>query len=370
MATSGTYSFISTVGQQLIDEAYERAGVLPDVITAQKIQTAQRSGNLVLSEWINKGYNLWTSTQSLLNLLENQASYDLSNLVYPKSYPLSDVIDVNIRTFQRPLDGTATSSDAGNASSLFNATDPGNFTQNAANGWISYDYGANQQNEVTMVGISSLIARSYTLVFEYSSDNVTWGVAKYGTAFVFVAPDNVTLTNTRNTTWISMDNPLSARYFRIRETGGAILSLEQIFFCTEINDIVMARISGSEYMSYPNKTLASKPSVYWLDRQTTPKLTVWPVPTNEYTVISFRAIRMLQDVGNMTDSIEIPARFYDAYCADLAARLAMKQPQVDFVRVDKLKEEAKEAYSYAATEDVEKVPLRLIPSYLTGWSRL
>src|ERR1051325_4037223 len=148
MATSGTYNFISTSSQALIDESYERAGYLPDIITEQKIRSWKTSANLTLTSWINQGYNLWTSLRSLINITQNQASYNLQDLI---GIPISDVIDVNIRTSQRPLGGTAASSAGGNAASVFGGAGP--CTQNAPNGNISYNYGANITNEVTMVGV-------------------------------------------------------------------------------------------------------------------------------------------------------------------------------------------------------------------------
>jgi hypothetical protein len=358
VATSGSYNFLSTTSQQFVDEAFERAGVLPDVITGQKVQTAIRSGNLVLTEWINKGYNLWTSTRLFLPLNTNQSDYFLPNYI-------SDVIDVNTRTFQRPLGGTAFSSAGGVAANVFGGV--GNCTQNQPNGYISYDYGAGIQYEITMVGVLSAANLTYTLAYEYSNDGNTW-INTNTPLNLTNTPESVDF-NTTEINWVDITVPSTAEFFRIRETGGATLNIAQIYFATSVLDIVMARISGQEYMTYPDKELASRPSVYWLDRQAqNVKLVIWPVPQAQYMLIAYRGIRMLQDVGSLTFSLEIPARFYDAYCAATAYRLAMKANPIDKERVMMLKEEAKEAYSYAATEDTEKVPLRLIPSYLTGWS--
>ncbi len=354
MTTSDSYNFLSTTNQQFVDEVYERAGVLPDVITEQKIRTALRSGNMVLTEWINKGYNLFTSVRTFLPLNVNQGNYVLS-----AAY--SDVIDINTRTYDRPLGGTAFSSAGGNANGVFGGTVP--CTQNAPNGYISYDFGEGAQYEITMVGVLTDVNLNYTLEFEWSNDEFTW----VSTNTPLVSGSNQFTTDYIG--WYDIITPVSARYFRIRETGGATLDIAQLYFTTNINDVVMERISGSEYMSYPNKTLASRPSVFWVDRQAgAPVLVLWPVPNTQFTLLNVRVISMLQDVGAMQNQLQIPARFYDAYCAATAKRVAMKANPLDPIRVDMLKKEADEAYSYAATEDTEKVPLRLIPSYLTGWS--
>ena len=243
----------------------------------------------------------------------------------------------------------------------------GNCTQTAPNGYISYDFGAGTQYEITMVGVLTAVNIVYNLVFEYSIDGINWVGTNTPLHLNYATGAAAFVTN--EISWADIITPATAEFFRIRETGGATLNIAQLYFVTNINDIVMARISGQEYMTYPNKTLASRPSVYWIDRQSpSPLMVIWPVPQAQYMLIFYRGIRMLQDVGALTNTLEIPSRFYDAYCGATAARIAMKANPIDLARVELLKKEAAEAYSYAATEDTEKVPLRLIPSYLTGWS--
>jgi len=361
VTTSNTYNFISTTNQQFVDECYERAGIVPDVITARHVQTAIRSGNLVLTEWINKGYNLFTSTRVFISLNPNQANYNLDARV-------SDVIDCNTRTFSRPLGGTAFSSNGGNADNVFGGT--GDCVQNAPNGYISYNYGSGNSYMVTMVGVSTPFNAEYSLVFEYSNDGLIW--TSTNTPFVPQADPAPVFYTASVPQWFDIATPVTAQYFRIRETGGQTLDIEQIWFATNVVDIPMARVSGSNYMSYPNKsTQASRPNCFWVDRQPqNPVLVLWPAPTAQYQVLSARVIRMLQDVGSLTDTLEIPARFYDAYCAAVAKRIHMKSEKLDELRIALLEKQEKEAYSYAATEDTEKVPLLIAPSYLTGWGRV
>ena len=65
MASSGTYTFNLDVGE-IIEEAYERAGI--SLETGYDYDTARRSLNLLLTEWSNRGVNLWQldlATQTL-----------------------------------------------------------------------------------------------------------------------------------------------------------------------------------------------------------------------------------------------------------------------------------------------------------------
>lgn len=354
MASSGTYNFLSATNQQFVDEVYERTGIVPDVITHQKIVAAIRAGNFVLTEWINKGYNLYSTYFNFVNLNENQNFYKLSN-------NLSDIIECNVRDYQRPLGGTALSS-SGNPAGVFGGTVP--CTQTAINGYIGYNFGDNTQYEVTMVGVLTNANLSYTLRYEYSNDGTTW-VDTNTPIFTQTTTSYVTT----EIEWVEIITPASAQYFRIRETGGATLNIAQLYFVTNLNDIVMAKISQSEWMSYPNKYLSGRPSVFWVERKPDyTGLTIWNAPNSQFTLLYIRVIAMSTDVGSLQNRLAIPARFYDAYCAAVSYRLAIKSPTLDPIRLEILKKEAQEAYSYAATEDVEKVPLRLIPSYLTGWS--
>src|SRR3990167_3348334 len=132
---SGTYTFGDTNVDQILSDAFERCGVLPDLITAQSILSATRALNFLLSEWINKGLNQWTITQSILALNTGQNAYTLP-------VPTSDILEATIRTSTRQLGGTPFSSAGGIAANAFDGDSNTACTQNAPNGFISYDYGA------------------------------------------------------------------------------------------------------------------------------------------------------------------------------------------------------------------------------------
>lgn len=74
MATSGTTAFNLDL-QEMVEEAYERAGL--EMRTGYDLRTARRSMNLLLAEWANRGYNLWTVTEYAISLVAGQAEYSL-----------------------------------------------------------------------------------------------------------------------------------------------------------------------------------------------------------------------------------------------------------------------------------------------------
>jgi hypothetical protein len=351
MSTSGTFNFGSTINDQFIIDSYERCGILPDLITAEQIQSAQRSANLVLSEWINRGLNLWTVKQSMLNLIPNQTAYTLP-------YPTSDVLEATIRSSQRNLGGTAFSSAGGIAQNAFDNNPATACTQTSPNGYISYNYGTNVQYAISLVGIQSNATLTYTLVCETSPDNINWTLALSIPAQTYTQGVNL---------WFVVPVPFNAQYFRVRETGGETLNVQELFFNTVLLDIVITRISRAEYIALPNKNQTGRPTSFYVDRQINPVIYLWPTPSPSYNNLFYTRVELMQDIGQLTNNSDIPQRFYDAFIAGVACKLALKyMPQ----KYDILKIDYDNAYSLAGREDTERVPLRIYGDYTQGWSRV
>jgi len=124
-------------------------------------------------------------------------------------------------------------------------------------------------------------------------------------------------------------------------------------------------ISRTDYASYPNKTQQGPPTVFWFDRLLSPTFTLWPVPDSS-TSYALNYYRWYQNQdANMPagETPAVPYRFIDAMVAGLAHRLArIYAPQLEQQRgVD-----ADKAWALAATNDVENVPLSIMPG-LTGY---
>jgi hypothetical protein len=74
MTTSGTTAFNMDL-TEIVEEAFERAG--GELRTGYDLRTASRSLNLMFSQWANKGLNMFTYEQGMINLIPGQATYDL-----------------------------------------------------------------------------------------------------------------------------------------------------------------------------------------------------------------------------------------------------------------------------------------------------
>ena len=127
-------------------------------------------------------------------------------------------------------------------------------------------------------------------------------------------------------------------------------------------DLSISRISVSTYSTIPNKLNTGRPIQVYINRaQTTPTITVWPVPDSAetYTFVYWR-LRRMQDAGNGVNTQDIPFRMLPALVAGLAYYLSMKLPDGPN-RMAALKAQYEESWDLAATEDREKAPVRFVP---------
>lgn len=75
MVTSGTYTFDLSVAEA-VDEAYERNGIDPALLTMRHLRSARRSLQLLFVEWATKSIHLWAVEQQTQALTNGDASYD------------------------------------------------------------------------------------------------------------------------------------------------------------------------------------------------------------------------------------------------------------------------------------------------------
>jgi len=72
--TSGTTSFNPNLNE-MVEEAFERCG--KQLRSGYDLRTARRSLNFLVTEWANRGINLWTIDQGFINLVQGTVTYDL-----------------------------------------------------------------------------------------------------------------------------------------------------------------------------------------------------------------------------------------------------------------------------------------------------
>lgn len=366
MTTSGTYNFSSIQVDDLITDAYERCGIIPDLSTGEQAVSAIRSLNLMFINWVtNAGTNaplLWLVEQCQLDLVQGQTTY---------SFPIGtyDVAgnELTAANQTRVLGGTAASAAptvapvfgaGGTAANAFDGLPSTACTQTQPNGNISYNYGVSNSQTINYVGVTSFVNATYSLVIEYSFDNTTWYTVFTTGSQTYVAGQ---------TNWFIPVSPVEARYWRIREVSaaalGICLNIQELYFNQPNTSYRLSRISRMDYISISNKAQQSTQSSFIVQKNVVPSLILWPVPNGTYSYLVYNRIRYIQDITSLTQTVDAPPNFIEAVVAGLAARIALKFAPEKF---QMLKAEQDQAMNSALATNVEDVPMRFeISSYQT-----
>ena len=219
MAVSGSKDFELDVAEY-VEEAFERCGL--QLRTGYDLKTAQRSINLMLADWANRGLNQWTVKENVQTLTQGQTSYDLP----------TGAIDV--------------------------------------------------------LGVASR-----------------------------------KLVNNKDT------------------------------------DTIIQAVGRNEYLQIPDKSTEGTPSQYFIDKQITPKIYVWPTCSNSIDKIVYNYLERIDDADYGPNTMQIPFRFYPALAAGLAYYLAVKRAPE---RVQLLKPIYEEEFKRAMEQDEIRESYQIRPS--------
>lgn len=138
---------------------------------------------------------------------------------------------------------------------------------------------------------------------------------------------------------------------------------------TDANDIYITPISRTEYASFANKQTPGRPTCYWFDRLIAPIVTMWPVPnqSNNFVFNYYRCIQM-QDAGLAGgETPDLPYLWLDWFVAGMAHRLSRPYSTMDVEK--QRKADAVEAWTIAATQNTENVPMTLSPNISSYYRR-
>jgi len=125
-------------------------------------------------------------------------------------------------------------------------------------------------------------------------------------------------------------------------------------------DYSLERLSRDSFLTIPNKTTQGRPNQFFLDRQLTPNLKLWPVPDNSTDVVLYDALTRMDDADDYTNTMDLPFRFYPCLAAGLAYYIALKRAPN---RVQMLKAVYEEEFDRAATEDRDRSSFNVVPKY-------
>jgi hypothetical protein len=339
LSTSGVYNFQSISAELIIREAYERIGILGDFTTAQQLDSATRSLNFLLSDWSNRNINLWTLETFFIGLHPGVNSYKL---------PIENqnIIQAELRTSNRQLLGTAQSNKGGNADNAFDGNPLTSCEQNDADGTISYDYPGNNKRIINFVGIQSNKDAKYNIVIEGITGGDTFTLKDLGATTFYKG----------KTQWFEVLNIVPYEKYSIREIGGKTLDIQEIYFNNGIVDNSMTEVSRYDYLTYPKKNMLGRPTVYYVNYQIEPVITIWQTPSPVYNCMFYSAQKVIQTVESYTDSIDIQGSFYQPLIYGLAELLAIKYAPD---KVQMMGDKYEQSMQLAVVKNSVEVPLTL-----------
>ena len=143
------------------------------------------------------------------------------------------------------------------------------------------------------------------------------------------------------------------------DLGADVIDVLSMVVRRSTTDFSMSRISRDEYLSIPNKTTTGRPTQFFIDRQITPKIKVWPTPENSTDVLHFDCLTRIEDADTFTNTVEVPFRFYPCLAAGLAYYIAIKKAPD---RIQLLKAIYDEEFDRAQAEDRDRASFNVTPS--------
>lgn len=401
---SGTYNWGNTTGgapliSELVLEAYERSGKIGVELTSMMVQSARRSLNLVLSSWSNRGVNLWTVAEFTQYMPQGIGEYFcppqvinvLPDSVLLRQYQMGAPVAV------MPMFITTANSASVIVSGLAATPAAGQYINvgvMVSIGGIIVD-GFYQVQSVpgsgeAMITVVAAAIASATggvvpqFVTTANSNTVTVNLPSHGLltgqpfnveaqtsvgGITLLGPYVVTTVNSGDQFTITSPFPAGSAT-TVSENGGNTNLSTQASSSNDTNpaypvDIVMYPLSRGDWMAIPDKKQQGRPTTFWVDRQISPVIRIWPQPSADGPYeLRYRASRQVQDadlVGGQT--LAVPFSFLESFTADLAAALALKwAPE----RLVVLKQEGAEQWQLASDENREKVSTYLVPD-LSGY---
>ena len=144
------------------------------------------------------------------------------------------------------------------------------------------------------------------------------------------------------------------------DLGADVIDVLSVVVRRNGTDYSLERLSRDQFLTIPNKTTQGRPNQFFLDRQLTPNLKIWPVPENSTDVVLYDALTRMDDADDYTNTMDLPFRFYPCLAAGLAYYIALKRAPN---RVQMLKAVYEEEFDRAATEDRDRSSFNVVPKY-------
>lgn len=311
MTTSGTVGTTVINTSKILEKAIRRVGLAPQMLTPETIATAQEDLYLLLLSLSSRGINLWCVDQIFIPLRDSIATYtlpvgtqNLMNVVYSPGtvvYPPRDTSTVTVAT----------------GSTIFGDDYfPGE--------WMTLELPLAQT--VSQIGLTLPGAECTSFKLQGSDDGISW------TTLLEVIGNYQPL----RYNWFEVSSDTSYLHYRkvYPRTSGSTPSETDFDLVDGIRrDLPLTPLNHDDYMQLPSKfTRSAVPTSFYYEKLIVPQMSIWPVPPADDGYMTILRTRQVQDIGSLTQELEIPARWLESITWQLAVRLAFELPGVDPAR--------------------------------------
>ena len=125
-----------------------------------------------------------------------------------------------------------------------------------------------------------------------------------------------------------------------------------------VTDHSISRMDRNEYIGIPNKATKARPTQYWLERLTTPKIHLYPTPENSTDKLVYYVWRTIEDIDAASQDVDVPNRFLPCLVSGLAYYLCLKK---NTQKLPVLKQQYEQDLLNAIKYDEDRSPLKIVP---------
>jgi len=321
MATSGTIGATTIDTSSVIEHALRRCKILPSAQTPEMVLIAKENLYMLMLNLSNRGLNLWAVERRFIGVNSGQATYDT---------PTGTLDVLNVLYTQPTLEAVT-------------------FSTTAAGGKAQIT-----SANIKRVGFSVSSVYSGALVISSSADDVSYTtlttlpISGYSPGQFY---------------WADLPVTTTATYFKVESAATPYPVVSAIKCASASYDLPCTQWNRDTYAAINNKAQVGRPSTsYFFEKKISPTLTVWPVPNNNDDHLTVYVHRQPQDVGSLTQQLEIPQRWLDGVIWLLASRLCYELPNVDGNTVQMVSQMAQQQVFEAEGAESDGAPIFLMPN--------
>lgn len=300
----------------ILEHAIRRIGLPAEAQTPEIVQLAKNNLFFILSNFANRGMNLWCVDEDFVPFTAGKARVTLPD-------GTEDLLNTNFRK---------------------NTVTTGTDTTTATS--YKRQFTASTNNVLFRLN-SSTVA---TITVSYSDDDVSYTT-------------HSTISHDGTDKWYSLDPSFACVYFKLSVATGT-LSATSLTTVSSYVDTPLFRMNRDDYNNLPNKASTGRPVQFWLDRQLDPVIVLWPTPSSSYVndCVQFYRKRAIADVGTLNTELEIAPRWMDTVIWSLAKSIGLEIPGAAPDRVTMAIQMADKALAESEMEERDNSPVSFVPN--------